>query len=198
MLNTLQNKYFIKKGINQKVVTGVRFTKDDKLVIPLQDTKGNIHSLQFVDHDGNKTFLKVGKKQGNFFMIDQEKLNDSKEIYLAEGFAIGVTVNLATNKPVAITFDAGNIEHVLKNLKEVHPNIAADNDLWKDHNGGRKKAELAAHQYGAKVLLPKFTLAHKDDAPTDFNDLHRLEGISEVHKQLDQSHQNIIEHHHNL
>lgn len=200
-VNIGQNKYLQRKGINQKVIDGVRFTKDDKIVVPVQDAKGKIHSLQFIDDDGKKTFLKGGKKIGNFFMIDDDKVADSKEIYLAEGFATGVSIHLATNKPVAITFDAGNIEHVLKNLKEIHPSkeftIAADNDLWKDNNVGREKAESAAKKFGAKVILPSFSLTHKDDMPTDFNDLHKLSGIHEVQRQLE-SHHIIHEHHHDL
>lgn len=197
IVNIGQNKYLQRKGINQKVIDGIRFTKDDKLVVPVQDAKGEIHSLQFIDDEGKKTFMKGGKKIGNFFMIDAAKLEKSKEIYLAEGFATGVSIHMATNKPVAITFDAGNIEHVLKNLKEAHPNkeftIAADNDLWKENNIGREKAELAAKKFGAKVMLPHFTLAHKDDMPTDFNDLHKLSGLHEVQRQIE-SH----EHHHDL
>jgi conjugative relaxase-like TrwC/TraI family protein len=202
-VNTSQNKYLQKKGINQKVIEGVRFTKDDKLAIPVHDTKGIIQSLQIIDSEGKKTFLTGGKKMGNFFMIDSSKMKDSKEIYLAEGFATGVSVHMATNKPVAVTFDAGNLEHVLKNLKEAHPNkeftIAADNDLWKESNIGKEKAELAARKFGAKVILPNFTIAHKDETPTDFNDLHKLSGIKEVQKQI-QSHQVVInhEHHHDL
>lgn len=188
-------------SISQKVIDGIRFTKDDKLVVPLHDAKGEIHSLQFIDEDGKKTFLKGGKKIGNFFMIDAGNVTKSKEIYLVEGFATGVSIHIATNKPVAVTFDAGNIEHVLKNLKDSHPNkeftIAADNDLWKESNIGREKAELAAKKFGAKVILPEFTIAHKDEMPTDFNDLHKLSGIHEVKRQLE-SHQIIREHHHDL
>jgi len=197
ILNTSSNQYLAKKGINHKIIAGVRFTKDDKLVVPVHGANGEIHSLQFIDQNGAKKFLTGGKKQGNFFMIDQEKVKDSKTIYLAEGFATAATINIATDKPVAVSFDAGNIEHVLKNLKTTHPEkefiIAADNDLWKENNIGKEKAELAAQKYGAKVILPKFTLAHKDEMPTDFNDLHKLEGISEVRKQLNQHH---IEHVH--
>jgi conjugative relaxase-like TrwC/TraI family protein len=195
--NTSQNKYLQRKGINHKVIDGIRFTKDNKLVVPVHDVNGEIYSLQFIDQNGEKKFLTGGKKQGNFFMIDQEKVKDSKTIYLAEGFATAATINIATNKPVAVSFDAGNIEHVLKNLKTTHPEkefiIAADNDLWKENNIGKEKAELAAQKYGAKIILPKFTLSHKDEMPTDFNDLHKFEGISEVRRQLDQHH---IEHVH--
>lgn len=197
ILNTSSNQYLAKKGINNKIIEGIRFTKDDKIVVPVHDSNREIHSLQFIDQDGTKKFLTGGKKQGNFFMIDQDKVKDSKTIYLAEGFATAATINIATDKPVAVSFDAGNIEHVLKNLKTTHPDkefiIAADNDLWKENNIGKEKAELAAQKYGAKVILPKFTLAHKDEMPTDFNDLHKLEGISEVRRQLDQQH---IEHIH--
>ena len=200
-VNTSQNKYLQRKGISQKIIEGVKFTKDDKLVVPVHDTKGVMQSLQFIDGDGKKTFLTGGKKMGNFFMIDSAKMKDSKEIYLAEGFATGVSIHMATNKPVAITFDAGNIEHVLKNLKEAHPNkeftIAADNDLWKEQNVGKEKAEFAAQKYGAKVIAPNFSLAHKDELPTDFNDLHKLSGIHEVQRQIE-SHQIINEHHHDL
>ena len=188
ILNTSANQYLIKKGINSKIIDGVRFTKDNKLVVPIHDSKGEIHSLQFINPDGSKTFLKGGKTQGHFFMINQDKIKDSETIYLAEGFAVAATINIATNKPVAVSFDAGNIEHVLKNLKTSYPNkkfvIAADNDLWKEHNIGKEKAEMAAQKYGAKVMLPNFTLAHKDEMPTDFNDLHKLSGIHEVQKQI--------------
>jgi conjugative relaxase-like TrwC/TraI family protein len=200
-INTAKNKYLQRKGIDQKVIDGVRFTKDEKLVVPVKDAKGEIHSLQFISDDGSKIFLKKGKKMGCFFMIDADKVKDAKEIYLAEGFATGVSVHMATNKPVAITFDAGNIEPVLKNLKETHPNkeftIAADNDLWAKQNVGREKAELAAQKYGVKVIVPSFSLAHKDELPTDFNDLHKLSGIHEVQRQIE-SHQIIHEHHHDL
>lgn len=50
-------------------------------------------------------------------------------------------------------------------------------------------------KFGAKVILPEFTIAHKDEMPTDFNDLHKLSGIHEVQRQI-QSHQVIINHEH--
>lgn len=90
LINSTQNKYLQRKGISQKVIDGIRFTKDDKLVVPLHDAKGEIHSLQFIDENSKKTFLKGGKKIGNFFMIDASNVAKSKEIYLVEGFATGI------------------------------------------------------------------------------------------------------------
>jgi len=74
-VNTSQNKYLQRKGINQKIIEGIKFTKDDKLVVPVHDNKGVIQSLQFIDADGKKTFLTGGKKMGNFFMIDSAKVD---------------------------------------------------------------------------------------------------------------------------
>jgi len=203
LLNTSKNQYLVKKGINRHIFKEIKFDKDNRIVVPLRNSKGEIQSLQFINQEGKKTFLAGGKKQGNFFAIDQEKIKDTKEIYLTEGFATAASIHIATNKPVVVCFDASNIEPVLKNLKETHPDkkfiIAADNDLWKEHNIGKQKAELAAQKHGAKVILPNFTLAHKDKMPTDFNDLHKISGINEVKRQIESHHFNQqIEHQNHL
>ncbi len=219
------HKYLTNKRISEitKQISDIRFTEDNRIVLPLRDVEGQIHSLQFISEDGSKKFLKDGEKKGYFFMIGQEKLkeeqkqsqdrdkkerktindllnegrnlnkNDNtiekpKEIFIAEGFATAATIYQATLRPVAVCFDAGNLEPVLKNLKDKYRNnnfiIAADNDLWKEINVGKEKAELAAKEHGAQVILPKFGYGHKEDQPTDFNDLAKIEGNNEVEKQI--------------
>ena len=194
----------IKKDIIEaRKLAGIKFTKKNQIVIPLKDTKGNIHSLQYINEDGSKRFLKGGEKQGKFFMLHEGSLNNSdktKNIIIAEGFATAASIDKAINAgktwnqktPIATCFDAGNIEHALKELKTTNPNksftIAADNDMWKDRNTGKEKAQTAAKKYGAKVILPNFNYSHKDHTPTDFNDLHKLAGIDEVRKQFFEEH----------
>lgn len=204
LLDYNSNKYLKKKSINSNYINNIKITKDGNLVIPLYDENSKIHTLQYINEQGEKRFLKGGKKQGNFFLIDNnseiKSIKDvkSKEIYFTEGFATGVTINIATNKPVIVCFDAGNISSVLKTAREIHPSkefiIAADNDLWKDHNTGKEKAQEAANLYKAKVILPKFNYEHKDHMPTDFNDLHKLSGIDEIKKQLQHPIQNELHH----
>lgn len=205
--NISQNKYLQKKLINQQIIEGIKFTKDNKIVLPLQNNKGEIQTLQFIDQNGKKSFLKGGKKQGNFFIIDDKKIKDSSTIFLAEGFATAVSINLATNKPVAVAFDAGNIEHVLKNLKSIFADkdfiITADNDLYSEKNIGLQKANLAGQKYGAKVVIPNFhnlnllpndlNLQHLK--PTDFNDLHQIAGLEIVKNQIHNSTQMIDKYH---
>ncbi len=213
-INTGNHQYLTDKNIiAARNISGIKFTKDKRIVIPVTDIANKIHSLQYIDLEGNKRFLPGGKKQGNFFLItqnDNKNLKQEKELYLAEGFATAVSIHQATNKPVAVCFDAGNIEHVLKNLKSVHPDkqfiIAADNDLWGKENTGRTKAELAARKYNVKMIIPEFNKIavsefkkiYPNKNPTDFNDLHKVSGINEVRRQIFDS-DHVIEHHnHNI
>jgi putative DNA primase/helicase len=191
--NSGQSNYLKNKNIDDISISDIKYVSESNIiVVPLKDKDNKIWSLQYICENGNKNFLKDGKKQGNFFLInnnDGNLDNKHKEIYLAEGFATAVTIHKATNKAVAVCFDAGNIEPVLKNLQSKYPNkefiVAADNDLWKETNTGREKAEMAASKYNnTKVILPEFKYEHKDHLPTDFNDLEKLEGIEEVKKQL--------------
>ena len=122
-------------------------------------------------------------------------------------FATAVSINLATNKPVAVAFDAGNIEHVLKNLKSIFADknfiITADNDLYSEKNIGLQKANLAGQKYGAKVVIPNFhnlnflpnDLNPQHPKPTDFNDLHQIAGLEIVKNQIHNSTQMIVRHH---
>ena len=61
-------------------------------------------------------------------------------------------------KSTVIAFDAGNLDPVIEELKKAYPNspliIAGDDDVWKDHNTGREKAQQAALKYGCSVVFP--------------------------------------------
>ncbi len=90
----------------------------------------------------------------------------------------------ATGLPVAVAFNAGNIEAVAKALRERDPAaqiiIAADNDHHLPRravplvNVGVDKAEAAAREVGAKVLVPSF---ETHDRGTDWNDYAARHGL---------------------
>ena len=62
--------------------------------------------------------------------------------------------------------------------------ICGDDDRWKSETGnpGRQAAEACAKEIGAAVVLPVFK--RDEGRPTDFNDLHRMEGLEETRRQL--------------
>lgn len=165
-------------------------------------TDYELRGLQTISPEGEKRFMYGMEKNGNFHMIAGDNTSLGKdlsqgEIILAEGYATGATLHMATEKPVAVAFDAGNLEPVAKKLREKFPNaaitICADNDHQHTRrtpegvepwNKGVELAQKAAQEVGGKVVTPIFTDEERAKGLTDFNDLHQSRGLDEVKKQV--------------
>lgn len=161
---------------------GLRIAKDKRLIIPARNASGSIRTLQFIADDGEKRFLPGGRKAGHFFEIP----GDTGTIYAGEGFATLATIHMAKGCQSVIAFDAGNLLPVARTIRQKYPKseiiIAADNDAWTKGNPGVTKAEAAARAIKAKIAVPEFQ--DVSSRPTDWNDLHALEGIDMVKQQL--------------
>lgn len=189
LAETGTSKYLERKKVKP---FGVRFGKD-YVAIPLRDTDGNIWNLQRIfdepleDIDTDRVFMKGARKKGYFHIIGT--IQEGELFYVCEGFATGCSIRMATGKTVIIAFDCYNFIPVIETLKNKYPKnpitICADDDRYKDanRNPGKENAEKAANMFDCGFALPKF----KDTKtqPTDFNDLHRLEGLEEVRNQLE-------------
>lgn len=155
--------YLVKKGVRNH---GLRLHKG-MLVIPMRDSTGHLHSLQFIDGEGNKRFLKGGRKKGCYFAIG----NLIESICIAEGYATSASIYEATGLPVAVAFDAGNLETVARALRAAFPKIkitlCADNDEQTPGNPGLTNATKAAQAVGGYLAVPP--------CAGDFNDLLKVE-----------------------
>jgi putative DNA primase/helicase len=156
---------------------------DEKLLIPIHDENANLVSLQSIQRLNNGVFFKKffpgARKKGCFYVIGEI----SEELIICEGYATAASIYECIEKPVIIAFDSGNILSVSKTMRRKYPNakitIAADNDQYKGAcNPGIEKAREAAQLIGANVAIPEFQ--DKSTEPTDFNDLHILEGAEKV------------------
>jgi len=156
------------------------------LLISLYDINGKVRGLQAIDEQGLKSLQKEIAKSGLFMpLCNGEKIpaDYTDDLYLAEGFATACTIRLATNKPVIMTIDAGNIKHVSKAWRTRCPNakiiIAGDVDK---SGTGQKAAIMAAKDVNGMVVFPQFTKEELDseNPPSDFNDLHILHGLDAV------------------
>jgi putative DNA primase/helicase len=114
---TEDHPYLIRKGINAH---GTR-VHDSALIIPVRDG-GELHSLQFIDADSGKRFLTGGRVAGCYFAIG--KPNNSNTLCIAEGFATGASIHESTGYPVAVAFNAGNLEAVAMVLRKKFPDLA--------------------------------------------------------------------------
>lgn len=170
---------------------GLRQTEDGRLIVPLLNQSGKIQSLQFILPDKpaegtDKFFLRGGKTSGGFFSILAKNGTKDGPLLIAEGYATGASLHLATGHAVLIAFNAGNLEAVARLARARYPDreilLCADTDCetvkpdgspW---NPGREAASSAAQAVGGKLALCP---AH-DGRATDFNDLHRLRSLEAV------------------
>ncbi|GAB6096417.1 hypothetical protein JCM14469_26700 [Desulfatiferula olefinivorans] len=153
----------------------------DSLIVPVRKNH-KIMSLQFIGPDKSKKFLSNGTTKGGAFYIP-----GCKEIFvICEGFSTGASIHMATGFSVVVAFYAGNLTPVAISLREALPKakivIACDNDQYKDINTGVRYGTEAANAIGAKIAIPEFKSTSTN--PTDFNDLHILEGLEMVKTQL--------------
>ena len=147
-----QHEYLTRKGIQPH---GAR-VEGDKLLIPMGDTAGAVHSLQTIAPDGTKMFMSGGRVKGCYFGIGKPK----GVLIVCEGVATGASIHECTGHAVAVAFNAGNLETVAVALRRKYPDlkiiIAADDDHQTPGNPGMTKATAAVQATGASLAIPVF------------------------------------------
>ncbi|KAB2925082.1 MAG: AAA family ATPase [Candidatus Contendobacter sp.] len=171
--------YLIKKAVGGHDLR----TYKTALMVPIRDVQGVLLSLQFIGPDGKKRFLSGGQKQGGFHWIGES----AETFCIAEGYATAASIHEATGYPVAVAFDAGNLEPVAKVLRARHPKarliVCADDDHQTPGNPGVTQATAAAKAVHGVLAVPEFR--NRPEWATDFNDLARLSGPMAVAVQID-------------
>lgn len=163
----LAHQYLIRKRVNPLLLPWI--DKENRLVLPVMDLQGNLHSLQFIDEQGDKQFLKGGMVKGHFYQI-WSKSQPSKAIVICEGYATGVTLasHYTPDCSVVVAFNAGNLMPVALKFRAAFPDshiiIAGDNDK---SGVGQKAAKEAALAVSGDFSLPVF---QANEVGSDFND----------------------------
>jgi len=191
-----ESPYLVEKGV--KWYPGARFSPADSLVLPMTGEKKEIVGLQII-HGNKETVKKKGRnkdfwphglaKKGSYFQFGGIP---TWICLIAEGYATAATLHDATNLPVAVVWDAGNITPATENIKKRYKNtrflICADDDI---NNIGQTNASRAAMSVSGAYILPDFGEQHRADreqgikGDTDFNDLAKIAGIEAVRNQLE-------------
>lgn len=117
-------------------------------------------------------------------------------VLVCEGYATGLTLRMATGNELAVyvALDSNNLGHVVPLVRALHPEcrilICADDDYLTRIRGeltnvGRLSARKVAKTVpGCDLLWPVFTAATRGPKDTDFNDLHKAQGLEAVTRQL--------------
>lgn len=176
--------YLVRKGIPP--TPELRQTRNGALVVPFFSAQGNFKTLQYIPETGDKLLFKDAPKKGNFLVVGGP-LQPGQPILYAEGYATARSLNLATERPVVMTIDAGNMVTVAQILHQQFPDsphvFLADFDHAKDENKGLIMATEAASVVGGQVLYPVFNEREIAQGFTDFNDLHQSRGLDAVRGQ---------------
>jgi phage/plasmid primase-like uncharacterized protein len=191
--------------------------EQDSLYIPMRNIEGEIRNLQIVNEQGDSRFLLGGEREGLFHLITGPEQNEAGlysplmfsentlpgigkqdlaqgEIVLAQNYASGASLHMATGKPVAVAFTPENLLPVAQALRQEFPQaaitICANNNQYERTDGtvqnrGVMEAERAAAAVGGKLVVPEFTDTEKSRSLVDFNDLHASRGLDEVKRQAD-------------
>lgn len=159
----------------------IKITHDGNLLIPAYDENGKMWNLQTIEPDGNKYFIMGdtndageyeaggGRTGGCFFMIGevQPDLYSMHIICIAEGYATGMSVHMATGYPVALAFVANNLPKVAAALKTKYSNASfvycADDDSAKQDTG-LNYAKKAQEISGGIIVLPDFSQVKESTA----------------------------------
>ncbi len=183
--------YLARKGIGPD---GLRLDSKGNLLVPMRDEEGRLWNLQTIAADGKKMTLwrrtadgsEGGRTQGLSDALGS--LDGARAVVVTEGRATGASTHEAAGFPVRVAFSSNNLEHVVRGLRERHPDlpiiVAADNDHHKERlappkeNVGLVKAEKAVKDVPrAAVLAPAFDAT---SAGTDFNDYRAQHGTAPI------------------
>ncbi len=191
-----EHVYLQRKGVH---AFGLRVGKyrgiERALLIPIRLVDGSLVSLQAIFEGPllkgrDRDYLWNGQKQNAFHMIGDKPSGSAIIILICEGYATGASAHMATGWPAAVAFDSSNLRNVAIVIREEYPDativILADDDRWHTdpakQNAGVHCAHQAAQSATGLVAIPRF--ANQDSKPTDFNDLHQLQGLDAVRAQI--------------
>ncbi len=111
--------YLTHKKINALYGTKISVERTSNLLVPARDASGKLWGYQQIFPDGAKYFLEGMRIKGCFHLIGEPQ--DGEELYIAEGFATAASIHMATRKPVACAFNAGNLSLVATALRAKYP-----------------------------------------------------------------------------
>lgn len=173
--------YLAKKQVKAH---GIR-QEGEKLLVPMR-AGPDLHSLQTIDASGVKRFVSGGRVAGCYHSIGKP----GGVLCIVEGYATGASVHETTGLPVAVAFNAGNLEAVARSLRARMPDVSivicADDDAGTEGNPGLTKAREAARAVGGFVALPDFG-PDRPEGATDFNDLARHRGAEAVREAVERA-----------
>ena len=149
------------------------------LVIPLIKD-GVLSSLQFIDANGKKRFMRTGRVGGAYWLsCPIEVYQASNRIGIAEGVATALSVEMVEGYPCVASMSSGNLVNVAVSLARKFKDKKFV--ILSDIGNGEEDAKKAGDSIGVPPVKPIFTeelikafqlATGSKDNPTDWNDFY--------------------------
>jgi putative DNA primase/helicase len=181
-----QHPYVLKKavafGARVKRGSWPQRSWDDALLVPVYGDDGKIWTLEAINLDGEKDYLKGGRKRGGFHPLG--KVRGAKRVLVGEGLATVAAVHAVDGSPAVAAMDAGNLPAVVLAVRKLAADaeiiFRADNDITPDGcNPGLQAAIEAAQAVGGRAAVPEL-----DGRKCDFWDVWHERGAGAVRDAL--------------
>ncbi len=158
------SKYLVNKKIDQTfgaILVESRIETTD-LIIPMYDKSAVLWNYQTIQDSGAKAFVPGALVDGLFFRLRDNVNVKNDEIIICEGFATACSIKISYPEAVVFcAFSAGNLQLVAELVRVLYPTskilIAGDDDVGKQINTGRDKAEAAAKSINGAAFFPSFS-----------------------------------------
>lgn len=170
----------VKRGEIARHVEKLTGGSQEQLVVDEWRKLLGVSSIQFIEADGTKRFLKGGQIKGGFFPVRFDGY--VVKVVICEGVATGLTyaAHYDQEAEVICAFNASNLKYVARAFKLRYPQakivIAGDNDTETEHktgvNVGVVKAKEAARAVDGVIDIPEFM---PYESGTDWNDRYLLD-----------------------
>lgn len=182
-----RSDYLEAKGVG---AYGIRFLENEYgsvAVVPLHDLRGYLWTLQFLNPDGSKRFLKGSEPMGLFHKLREPK--SGQDIGIAESYVTAASCLELSGIPMVNAFSSSNVPIVASVIRENYPKsriiIFGDNDRHLEENTGRKYAEKAVSSISNCIsAFPDFGDIPPSKEASDWNDLVRLKGVEVAKHQI--------------
>ncbi|MGH8588723.1 MAG: hypothetical protein ACREXX_05095 [Gammaproteobacteria bacterium] len=130
----------------------------DALLTPIYGPDDSLWTVQGINAEGDKDYLKGGRKQGGFHPVGD--IRSAQRILVAEGLATVAAARKGVALPGIAAMDASNLEHAARGVRSINPNVElvflADNDIRSD---GRVTSIYEKVLSSQKILGGRFPTA---------------------------------------
>lgn len=198
----LKNAYLEVTGVHP---IGVRRDPDGNLMAAGVNAEGYLKTICNISPTGQVLFEKGCRRLGAMCLLDREneisepgakhglpKLKEAEpgqepSILIAEDYATGASLHMATGCPVAVVMAPDNFISVAKTLRDKFPEanlVVCSPAPRPEYTKSHHFALEAAQESGAHLAKPAFLKTEQEAGLVTFNDMHKCFGLAAVAKSL--------------